>query len=376
MASGPVRVFIDALDRWDSTVLGMFVVPLGIFVVGACVLILGCRFLERQATRLSEAYADITGQTFAWIRRLGLAILLCLCVGLLLQNVSDALLEGSRPTGMVRTTGTQLRRFARIVLRVASGGARLSLVILSAFWIARVLEGAVHAFFSRDKGLRATGDSDRATVRKASLQSTGTYVVRVGVSVVAFLVGMQTVGVSIGPLLATAGIVSVAIGLGAQTFIRDLVAGFLILAEDQFAVGDVIDLGPRGGMVEAFTLRVTKLRAADGSAIFIPNGEIKMVRNTTSEWARVDLRVRIGLQEDLPRVEALLKALLARVSVDLEGDILGEPEYLGVDKLEEKYAVLRAWVKTRPLSRHRVEREINARILSTFGANDVQFPGA
>jgi small conductance mechanosensitive channel len=263
------------------------------------------------------------------------------------------------------------------VVRSAFGGARFAIVVLAAFWVCRFLEEAVRVFFARDNGLRSLENSEnRSKVRLETLRTTSTYVVRLVVAVVAVLVCMQTIGLSIAPLLATAGVASVAIGLGAQTLIRDVVAGFFVLVEDQYAVGDVIELGTHGGLVESLTLRVTKLRSADGSAIFVPNGEIKMVRNTTSEWARVDFRVRVRLQEDLPRVETLLQDILASLATDLPSDVTGKPEYLGVDKLEEKYAVLRAWVRTRPLSRHRVERELNARVLRAFGAHDVQFPSA
>ena len=133
-----------------------------------------------------------------------------------------------------------------------------------------------------------------------------------------------------------------------------------------------MELAGRSGVVEEVTLRVTKLRAADGSLIFIPNGEIKQVCNTTSGWARVDFRVRVRFEEDLPRVQALLADVLADIAAEFPSEITEPPEFLGVDKLEEKFAVLRAWIKTRPLGRSRVERALNARVVESFSAQGIK----
>lgn len=368
---------MKTLEHWDNTPWGMVVVPFGFFLSTSLLIYFVCRFFEGLAMRMSSGYRGIAVATFAWGRRIGILLVLFLCLGLAFENISLFLLEKNarKASGILQSSGIQLQKASVVVQGFAASAARLALVAVAAVWVCRFLEEAVRVFFTRENILKLQENTEsRSRLRFDTLRTTSMYVVRAGIAVVSVLVGMQTLGLSIAPLLATAGVASVAIGLGAQTLIRDVVAGFFVILEDQYAVGDVIDLGTQSGMVESMTLRVTKLRGADGAAIYVPNGEIKMVRNTTSEWARVDFRVRVKLEEDFARVESLLQDILASIATDLPNDVTGKPEYLGVDTLEEKYAVLRAWVRTKPLSRYKVERELNARVLRAFGAHHVQFP--
>ncbi len=131
------------------------------------------------------------------------------------------------------------------------------------------------------------------------------------------MLALREIGLDITPLLAGAGVAGLAIGFGAQSLIKDVISGFVILMEDQFHVGDVIQAAGVSGQVENITLRVTSVRDLQGRVHFVPNGEIKVVSNLTKEWSRAVLEVGVGYAEDVDRVIGIL-AEVGRALVDDE----------------------------------------------------------
>jgi small conductance mechanosensitive channel len=194
------------------------------------------------------------------------------------------------------------------------------------------------------------------------------------VAAIVLLTVLDELGIPTGPLLASAGIVGVAVGFGAQTLVRDVISGIFMLAEDQYGVGDVVDLGDASGVVEAVGLRVTRVRDVDGTVWYIRNGEVQRVGNRSQGWARAVLDVGIAYGEDVTRAEALLLEVAATLKDDEHFGtlVLEEPEMWGVESVSADGVVLRLVVKTAPLEQWAVARELRRRIKERFDAEGVR----
>jgi moderate conductance mechanosensitive channel len=194
------------------------------------------------------------------------------------------------------------------------------------------------------------------------------------------LVLMSEMGVPLGPLFASAGIAGVALGFGAQTVVRDTLAGLFIALEGQFDVGDVLDLqtegGPVSGTVEGLTLRVTIVRQFDGTLSTIPNGNIQVTSNKTRGWGRAIVDVRVALTEDPERVRDVLEALFASMKDQepLKGWLREPPAVLGVTQLTDTAQVIRAVAETVPNHRLDVERTLRARVSAAITASGIRVP--
>jgi small conductance mechanosensitive channel len=175
---------------------------------------------------------------------------------------------------------------------------------------------------------------------------------------------LSLIGVDLIPLLAGAGIVGLAISFAAQGLIKDVINGFLIILEDQYAVGDVIVVGELGGLVENMNLRITQLRNNEGQLITIPNSEIAIVQNLSKDWARVDLIVEVSYDNHPDRALAILEQLARDLYRDptWRTKILEPPEVLGIDDLKHSGMAIRTWIKTQPLQQWTVAREFRRRL--------------
>ena len=195
-------------------------------------------------------------------------------------------------------------------------------------------------------------------------------------SFVALLMILGELGIQLGPLLATAGIGALAIGFGAQSLVKDVINGFFIILENQYRIGDVIDVAGVSGLVESLTLRRTVLRDLEGRVHIVPNGEIKIVSNLSKEWARSVLDIGISYREDLDRIIDVL----SRIGKEMESDerfkeALLEPlQILGVERFGESQLVIRMAVKTAPLKQWEVSRELWKRIKNRFDEEGIQTP--
>ena len=180
-------------------------------------------------------------------------------------------------------------------------------------------------------------------------------------------------GVSIGPLIASAGIAGVALGFGAQTLVRDTISGTFILLEGQFDVGDTVDLategGPVSGTIEGLTLRITSVRQFDGTLSIVPNGSIQITSNKTRGWGRAIVDVRVAVGEDPERVRTVLEDLFEEL-VQQEPFVSGlraDPQILGVTQTTDAAQVIPVVAETQPNQRYKLERllreRINARIV-------------
>jgi moderate conductance mechanosensitive channel len=187
---------------------------------------------------------------------------------------------------------------------------------------------------------------------------------------------LSQLGVNIAPIIASAGILGIALGFGAQSLVKDFLSGVFMIFEDQFGVGDVVDVGAATGTVEAVSLRVTRLRDLDGTVWYVPNGEILRVGNKSQNWSRAVVDIGVGYDEDLARA----KRVLGEVAHDLWEDedyrsvIVEEPEVTGVEALAPDAITLRVLVKTAPMEQWAIARELRQRIKARFDHEGIEIP--
>ncbi|MFP4337459.1 MAG: mechanosensitive ion channel family protein [Halothece sp.] len=208
----------------------------------------------------------------------------------------------------------------------------------------------------------------RLQLRISTISSVIKSIVIISWVVAGILVGLSLSGVNIGPLLAGAGLIGVAISLASQNLIRDAINGFFIILEDQYAVGDVVGIGEAVGFVEAINLRITQLRDTEGRLVTIPNSEIRTVTNYTSNWSQVDLKIPIAYHSDVEKAIEIIEKISTELSTDKDWrkDILETPLLLGVDEFSNQGIIIRVWIKTKPLKQWPIAREYRRRVKIAF----------
>lgn len=214
----------------------------------------------------------------------------------------------------------------------------------------------------------------RAETLASVLKSTVTFVL----GIMAILVVLDTVGIAIAPFLASAGIAGVALGFGAQALVKDFLSGIFMLAEDQYGVGDSVDLGDATGTVEAVGLRVTRLRDVKGTVWYVRNGEVLRVGNMSQGWARAVVDVSVAYGQDLTHAQEVLQRIADGLAAEEEWKplVLDAPEVWGVEQMTTDGIVLRLVVKTAPMQQWAVQRELNRRVKGVFDAEGIEFPPA
>ena len=263
------------------------------------------------------------------------------------------------------------------------------LVILVVAWItARILRAVVGRVITRiaDPGqsvrlrrLRARApaslvgveeeDNLRTEARANTLSAVVRSIVTGFVWFVALVAVLDVIGINLGPLLAGAGVVGVALGFGAQTMVGDYLNGFFLVIEDQYGVGDWVDLGPDAqGVVEQVSLRSTRLRGVDGTVWHVPNGEVRRVGNFTQDFAYAVLDLQVSLDVDLHQVEQAVSRIADELCRDpaWAEDITGSPDLWGVNTLTREGATIRLLIKTAPGAQWRVQRELRRRVKGIF----------
>ena len=203
------------------------------------------------------------------------------------------------------------------------------------------------------------------------------YATTIVVILVAGMAILDALGISIAPLLATAGVAGLAVGFGAQSLIKDYFTGIFILVEDQIREGDVVEISGKAGVVEEVTLRYVRLRDGDGFVHFVPNGEIKLVTNRTRGFARAVMDVGVGYGVDIDQALTVMREVGQAMRADekWKQKIADDLEVLGVDKLDNSAVVLRVQLRVvPPAERDNVRREYFKRIKLAFDARGIEIP--
>lgn len=190
---------------------------------------------------------------------------------------------------------------------------------------------------------------------------------------------LAQVGINIAPILASAGVLGLAIGFGAQSLVKDFLAGIAMMVEDQYGVGDVVTLGttsPVSGTVESVGLRVTRIRDVTGTVWYVPNGQILQVGNSSQEWARTVLDIVVGYDEDVQRVKRILNEVSHdfRREAEFKRKVLEDPEVWGVESMTAEGVTIRVVLKTRPLEQWTVARALRERIKQRFDSEGIEQP--
>jgi small-conductance mechanosensitive channel len=216
----------------------------------------------------------------------------------------------------------------------------------------------------------------RRQVRARTMGSLIKSIVTTVIVFVVLLMIISEVGYPIGPIIASAGVVGVAIGFGAQSLVKDYLSGMFMIFEDQYGVGDSVDLGTVVGTVEAVGLRVTRLRDVHGTVWYVRNGEILRVGNQSQNWARTVLDVGVAWNSDLDAVRHSLRAVAHELWEDPEyaGAVLEEPEVWGVEALTGDVVTMRVTLKTSPGEQSRVARAMRERIKARFDLDGIEMP--
>jgi small conductance mechanosensitive channel len=190
---------------------------------------------------------------------------------------------------------------------------------------------------------------------------------------VLFLITLDTIGINIAPILATAGVVGIAIGLGSQYVIRDIISGFFIIIENHYRVGDMITIGTNSGFVESINLRLTKLRDQDGIVYHIPNSEIRISLNQSKAVAQCTLAMAVAYETDIEK----LVAVIDRVGAELASDaawkdaVVAPPHFVRIDTLTDSAMTIRIAGPTRPQRQLDVTAELRKRLKIAFDVEGI-----
>ena len=270
---------------------------------------------------------------------------------------------------------------------------KIALILLGAFVLNRLLRRAIRRFTDRlakpstgplrpigrytpsilattaEMTLRAAA---RAETLKTVLRSISSFVIWT----LALLMILGELNINLGPLIAGAGVAGVALGFGAQSLVRDFLSGIFMLIEDQYGVGDVVDLGEAVGVVEGVTLRTTRLRAVDGAVWHVPNGEIRRVGNMSQQWSRALLDIEVGYSTDLTHARRVIAEVANELyeSDDWRRVILEPPEIWGVERIGVDGVAIRLVLKTKPGEQWALQRELRGRLKERFDAEGIELP--
>lgn len=267
----------------------------------------------------------------------------------------------------------------RIQWQDASGVALRILLILVMAWgaltVARLGFNRLERRMARYAELQGEGATE--AVKRAD---TLTRLLRQGmfmlVLVLAALMILQEAGVSIAPVLASAGIAGLAVGFGAQNLVRDVISGFFLILENQVRVGDVAIVNGTGGSVEAINFRTLVLRDLSGVVHVFPNGAIQTLSNMTKEWSAYVFEIRAAYKEDTDRVVALIEEVAADLRDDAEfgAYVLAEVEIFGVDRFDDSAVIIKGRLRTRPGKQWALGREFLRRCKQRFDSEGVEIP--
>ena len=320
-------------------------------------------------------------------------------MALLQQPESDALARacGENPSFLCDWTFdlTGSERWASAVDSLLATPAKIGLILVVAVMANYMVRRAIRRFAGRIANPEAHArlrrrfrrrpsagviDTGVLSLRSAARADTLTQVLRsvatAGIWAIAVTMILGEIGVNLGPLIAGAGIAGVAIGFGAQSLVKDFLSGLFMLVEDQYGVGDVIDAGEATGVVEAVTLRTTKLRDLEGTVWHIPNGQIARVGNKSQQWARALVDVNVAYRTDIDEAQAVIKRVADELcrSTQWRTKVIGQPEIWGVEALGPDAVAIRLVVKTKPGEQFDFMRALRRRLVEAMKSAGIEIP--
>jgi small-conductance mechanosensitive channel len=290
-------------------------------------------------------------------------------------ELSQALLESSS------TGGWFVAIYETAVAWLIADGWQVALMLLLLWMAVKIVLRLIDAFTRTLLKAVEDDDADNISQEEARAQTIASVfrsVARIGVTVIGALMALEMIGVNTAPILGSVAILGLAISFGSQSLVKDIVTGFFILLENQFAVGDVVTISGNTGTVEDISLRATRVRQFSGTLHVIPNGQISSVANLTRDWSRATVDVGVAYGSDLKEVQRLANAAGAAIFADEEhAENLEEaPYFMGVTGLGDSAVTVRVTAKVEAGAQWGIERELNRRLLETLteGGVDIPFP--
>ena len=254
-------------------------------------------------------------------------------------------------------------------------GLRIVVIAILAYLVIRIIAAAARRL-EEELGREETPDMVERLKRARTISGLVQNALTAAIVGIAVLMMLRELRVDITPILTSAGILGLAVGFGAQTLVKDLIAGFFLTFENQVRVGDVATINGTGGLVESINLRTIVLRDVTGAVHVFPNGSIERLSNLTKDFSYYVVDVGVAHNEDPDEIADVLR----QIGRDLQSDarfgpnILEPLEVLGVDAFEETGVTLKTRIKTLPLKQWEVGRELRRRITKTFGARGIEVP--
>lgn len=255
---------------------------------------------------------------------------------------------------------------------LVGSGLKILLVVAVTTLLMKLVALVLEHVFAR----LGRSQDDEMMKRAETLKAVVRNFVNVVLIAVALMMILESLGLDIGPILASAGVLGLAVGFGAQQLVRDVINGFFILMDDQIRVGDVVSIAGQGGLVESVNLRLTKLRDLSGNVHYVRNGEITVVTNMTKDYSRYVFDVGIAYRENVDDVIGVLKQIDEDMRKDdvFGQDILEPLEILGLDRFDDSAVVVRVRTKTKPIRQWAVGREFNRRMKQRFDELGIEIP--
>ena len=263
--------------------------------------------------------------------------------------------------------------YDKMITWVLSSGLQVLLIMVLTFIglkVARLVTRRMFAkFTSRAKDLE---QQKKARTLGAVVRHAFT----ISILIIAAMMILKELGIEIGPILAGAGVLGLAVGFGAQHFVQDVISGFFILFEDQIRVNDVVQIAGKSGLVEKVNLRMTVLRDLAGNVHYVRNGQIDVVTNMTKEYSRYVFEIGVAYREDVDEVMEIIREVDADLRSDpaFTEDILDPIEILGLDQFADSAIIIKARTRTKPVQQWRIGREFNRRLKKKFDERGIEIP--
>lgn len=281
---------------------------------------------------------------------------------------------------------------ARLMGWVVEPAIQIVLAILISLIVLWVFRGISHRLINRAKNQKVSngfghgigfGDDHPpkvSTRRKQRLDALSALLDSILAAIVwttaIFTILNLTFGISLAPLLAGAGILGLALGFGAQDLVKDFISGIFMMIEDQYGVGDIVDVGEATGVVEKVSLRTTRLRDVTGTVWHVPNGEIRRVGNLSQEWSRALLDIGVAYGADIDKAAEVIKQVADGMAAEesYQTLFLAEPEVWGVESLADSSILIRLVIKTQPGEQWAISRELRRRIKLALDDARIEIP--
>ncbi len=263
--------------------------------------------------------------------------------------------------------------FSALTVWTVQKGVPIVFIIVASLAVLKVVNVIIDKYFDRLVTIKDDIELEkRVNTLKYTLKSlTNIVIVVVGITII-----LAKLGINIGPILAAAGVLGLAVGFGAQRFIEDIINGLIILIEDQIRVGDVVEIAGKSGFVEKVDLKMIVMRDFSGNVHYIRNGKVDIITNMTKDFSFSVFDVGVAYKENVDQVMAVMKQVDEELCQDenFKNDILEPLQIFGVDRFADSAVVIKARIKTRPIKQWGISREFNYRLKKKFDEVGIEIP--